>query len=274
MEWNYDDLQTWIKDGCDEANGLNVTSLTISNNYLKSLPNEIFKLTNLLYFDCSFNELTSLPESIRQLVNLKTFYCSYNALIMLPNDIEKLTNLKYFYCEHNKLITLPQSITNLRKLVDIECYNKFAPLSPNIIRFIVKLNRPPRMRQQLCTNEQSAHNYDIQKYITELVQKILSINNEFMPFQLHFHISQNEMLTALAKELLLEYCNNKDVHTLLLITFEELLCYLYTFICNHEYKEKMFNIINLEISDDMCKCSMSRLSKLIDILVKISLLTF
>ncbi len=57
-----------------------------------------------------------------------------------------------------------------------------------------------------------------------------------------------------------------EVHSLLSITFEELLISVYDFIQKHEHKEEIFAILNKEMSDSLCKCFTGRLSRLINTL--------
>lgn len=246
----------------------NLTHLYCSWNSLTVLPDNLTELVNLKIFFCDNNELTMLPSNLGKLTKLEHFDCNHNSLIMLPDSIGLLTNLTYFDCWGNKLKSFPQSITNLKKLKYLNIqFNELELFAPNIARFIenIKTNR------QIHNNVKSIHNHDVHQYITESVQNILSIKNELTPESLHDHILQNEFLEDFVKQSLFECCNNKYVHPVLLITFEELFCYLYTFIYNHNFKEEFYKIINLEMSDGICECPMKRLSMLIDILMKISM---
>ncbi len=45
MRWTFNDFKKWVGSGCDNKIGLNVMELNISNEYLMSIPNEVFKLT-------------------------------------------------------------------------------------------------------------------------------------------------------------------------------------------------------------------------------------
>ena len=74
-------------------------------------------------------------------------------------------------------------------------------------------------------------------------------------------ILNDNILTC--KELLIEYCNCKDYHSTLLITFKELLCYVWTLINNNDEIKK---ILNIEILDSECKCFTGRLSRLVNCL--------
>jgi len=68
------------------------------------------------------------------------------------------------------------------------------------------------------------------------------------------------------KRLLFEYIDNKEVHSILNITFEELLLSVYDFIEKNENKEELFKIMNDEMSEANCKCFTGRISRLINVL--------
>jgi len=79
-------------------------------------------------------------------------------------------------------------------------------------------------------------------------------------------IIDNQYLHEHVKRLLFEYMENKEVHSILNITFEELLVSVYDFIEKNENKEELFKIMNNEMSDANCKCFTGRISRLINIL--------
>jgi hypothetical protein len=68
--------------------------------------------------------------------------------------------------------------------------------------------------------------------------------------------------------LLLEYCNDNSVHSVLNITFEEALFHILEYI-NLELKNNrndILNILETEILDSECKCFTGRISRLINCL--------
>jgi len=79
-------------------------------------------------------------------------------------------------------------------------------------------------------------------------------------------IINNQILSEQVKRLLFEYMDNKEVHTILNITFEELLLSVYDFIEKNENKEELYRIMNVEISEANCKCFSGRISRLINVL--------
>jgi len=79
-------------------------------------------------------------------------------------------------------------------------------------------------------------------------------------------IINNQYLNEHVKRLLFEYMDNKEVHSILNITFEELLLSVYDFIEKNENKEELYKIMNEEISEANCKCFTGRISRLINVL--------
>ena len=64
MEWNYEDLQFWIENGCDSEISKQIVTLDISCNNLTEIPKEIGKLTNLQIFFCFSNQIMEIPKVI------------------------------------------------------------------------------------------------------------------------------------------------------------------------------------------------------------------
>jgi len=76
----------------------------------------------------------------------------------------------------------------------------------------------------------------------------------------------NEILNdniLICKELLFEYSSCTEYHSILLITFKELLCYVWILINNNDEIKK---ILNIEMVDSKCKCFTGRLSRLVNCL--------
>jgi len=84
--------------------------------------------------------------------------------------------------------------------------------------------------------------------------------------QLRELIISNSYLDERVKRLLFEYMDNKEVHTILNITFEELLLYVYDFIEKNENKKELFKIMNEEMTEANCKCFTGRITRLINVL--------
>lgn len=95
---------------------LNLRSLQIYKNAIKSLPENIGQLQTLNILDVSLNALRELPDTIAQLENLQTLDISWNSLQKLPSNIGHLKNLQSLILSGNDLRRLPDSFQELHAL--------------------------------------------------------------------------------------------------------------------------------------------------------------
>jgi len=353
--WNYDNLQNWIKEGCDENIGKNVFSLNLTAYDLKIIPKEVFKLTELTDLYCIKNKIKKIPKEIRYLTQLQTFYCGHNQIKKIPKEIRYSTQLikfvcfdnqikkipkeisyltqlqilnfgsnkinkipkeiRYlsqminFYCDSNQIKEIPKEICYLIQLQIFLCHNNQIKEIPKEIRYLIQLQifycgnnqikeipieiidcinltnfdysnneinyiQPQIIRwlnrmyheQQIYSDTQSVHNHSIQEGVSKSINYITSIKPSIQVEQLKELIINNPYLDENIKRLLFEYVDNKEVHSILNITFEELLLSVYDFIEKNENKEELFKIMNDEMTEANCKCFTGRISRLINVL--------
>jgi Leucine-rich repeat (LRR) protein len=218
----------------------------------------IENLTNLTGLYCWNNQLSSLM-GIENLTNLIELYCCDNQLTNLES-IKNLTNLTILHCRNNQLSSLAgiDNLTNLTELYYAD--NPIDHIPPNIVR---RLNRI-KNGQNIYADNQNVHNHSIQKSIRESIQNIL----KFKPTieNLNNLILNDNILTTKTKEILMEYSEDTSVHTILNITFGELLLYVFNRIQNNEHKDEIKRILNIEMHESVCKCFTGRISRLINCL--------
>jgi Leucine-rich repeat (LRR) protein len=290
-------LQT-LDCGCNQLKSLppeicqliNLQTLCCSGNYLTCLPLEIGQLINLrqLYcsqnrltslsfddnrlislhiFDCSENKLTKLPSEIGQLINLQRFDCSCNELTSLPSEIGQLINLQIFYCGYNELTSLPPETSQLINLQTFLFFNnEIEYIPPNVQRFLNRLRNTYKKKQGIYNDTQSVHDHNIQECIRKSINYVMSqkpiLNNE----QLTETITENEILNKTTKQLLFEYMEDTNIHSIIGVTFHELLSNVFSLIFNHAHKNEILNILNIEIQESECKCFTGRMSRLVNCL--------
>lgn len=110
----------WALDRIQEAKEKGLTSLKLSNGYLKEIPSAVFDLHMLRILDLRNNQLEILPEAITQLQNLSKLDLSRNWLTSLPESIVQLQNLTELDLRNNELTNLPASITRLQNLISLD----------------------------------------------------------------------------------------------------------------------------------------------------------
>ncbi len=118
-----------------------LTELRLGTAKFTKLPPEIEKLNNLTLFYLNDNLLVSLPEQIGKLTKLKGLYVENNNLKSLPEQISYLKGLNYFNLQNNKLKLLPKEIGNLENLQSLNISNNLLTKLPKEIENLQKLKR-------------------------------------------------------------------------------------------------------------------------------------
>ena len=245
----------------------NLHNFYCSNNKLVSL--EDMNFPNLRTFDCSMNNLKSLPENMN-CPNLYNLYCYNNQLYKLPENMN-FPNLHTFYCDNNQLKQLPVSIFNSINITDIRYHNNTIELSPQIARFLNMIHTKPHDKLSVYNDKQNIHNTTIQLSVKDSINKLTSRSDvpKYKKDILHHIISENDILTEKSKKLLFEYIKDTTVHSLLLLTFSEVLWYtLQTIIkdFNKSTQKQIYEIMNQELMDAESKCFTGRMSRIINCL--------
>ena len=156
---------------------------------------------------------------------------------------------------------MPPEIGLLRNLENFNYSNNpIEYIPPNILNF---LNRQTA-KQGIYSDKQSVHNHKIKECITKSINYILSIKPTIK--NLNQEIINNEILTQNTKEILFEYLQNAEIHSVLNITFQDLFLNVFSIILNDPHKDEILKVLNLEMQDSMCKCMTGRISRLVNVL--------
>lgn len=232
-----------------------------SENYINVMPREIGNCIQLRHFRCSRNQLTSLPPEIGQCINLFYLNCSSNRLTFLPPEIGQCVNLYSLICFSNQLTELPYQIAyliNLRQMSFND--NPIDYIQPNIRNFLWQIDKG----QRVYNDSQNVHNSYIQQSIVESIQRIITIKPEKR--NIEEYLIHDPILSESTKRLLFEYIQDKSIHLLLNLTFEDLLIAVIDRIERNEHKEEIKKVLNIEINETQCKCFTGRMSRLINCL--------
>jgi Leucine-rich repeat (LRR) protein len=266
----------------------NLQTFSCSYNKITRLPANI-NLPNLQSFNCSFNQLTQLPANI-SMPNLQTFYCYHNNLTQLPenthwpnlqdfychnNQLTHLpeninwSNLHYLYCGNNQLIQLPIHIMTLTRLEYIDCSNNPLELSPQIARFINRIKNVQTNQFNVYTDRQNVHDSNIQLCIKDSINALTTRTDigSYNKIQLINTIISDSVLTC--KDQLIEYLEDETVHSLLLLTWGEVLWAVLRTIeldFNTEQQIEIKLILNQEMDDAQCKCFTGRMGRVVNCL--------
>jgi Leucine-rich repeat (LRR) protein len=251
-------------------NNTQLQDLFIDMNNLTNLDKDIFiNLTLLKYLHLHKNNLTELnKEQFKYNIQLQALYLSDNNLKELDKAIfYNNIQLKCLHLHNNNLTQLPSSITRCRNLEHIYYFNnEINYIPPNIQRFLNRINQQTN-DLQIYNDSQNVHNHQIQESIKTSLENILNVPKTINKDSLIQNLLESNM-NEKSIQLLLEYCQDDSVHSVLNITFEETLFHILEYI-NLELKEnknEIHSILENEILDSECKCFTGRISRLINCL--------
>lgn len=73
---------------------VNLRYLTLSNNYITSIPDEIASLKNLSYLNLKDNKISYVPGALGDIDSLKTVYLMFNPIDSVSSGICKSSSLR------------------------------------------------------------------------------------------------------------------------------------------------------------------------------------
>ena len=112
-----------------------------------SLPEELFRLTELRELTVKGCKLYRLNQNIGQLIHLQYLNIDHNKLLRLPETLGNLTDLRTLIISRNILEELPESIGNLHQLVTIDAWGNPLYVLPHSIANISKTLKVLDLRQ-------------------------------------------------------------------------------------------------------------------------------
>ena len=239
----------------------NLLTLDLSENRLTTLPDSISALTNLHWLNIGLNRLTTLPD-FSTLINLYVLNVSGNRLTSLP-DFSTLINLGELDISWNELTTLPPCLGNLPRLQYLDYSNNPIDYIPaNVMRIINRIDTV----QGVYKDSQSVHNSSIQKSLLDSVNRLLAIPIPQEKKKVIHSILEDSILSETTKARLVEYSEDTSIHTVLNLTFSEMLEVVWNRIGMLESKDEIKKTLNAEIHDAQCKCFTGKISRLVNCL--------
>jgi Leucine-rich repeat (LRR) protein len=244
--------------------------LYLDRNNLTHLDKDLFKYnTQLQTLSLWENNLTNLDKDLfKYNTQLQDLWLDNNNLKHLDKELFKYnTQLQKLYLSENNLTELPSSITRCRNLTFFNYRNNEIDYIPPHIRRFLNTIRQQTNHLQVYNDSQNVHNHSIQESIKTSLENILNIPKTINKDSLIQNLLESNM-NQKSIQLLLEYCQDTSVHSILNITFEETLFHILEYI-NLELKQdknEIYSILETEILDSECKCFTGRISRLINCL--------
>ena len=246
------------------SNLINLQTLYCFGNQIETLE-LISNLINLRNLSCSDNQITTL-DPISNLINLRNLCCNRNKLTTLKG-IRELINLQKLNCDENRLTTLPLFLINLRNMIHVNYSNNEIEFIPRPIqRWLDRIQNRYQENINIYDDGQNIHNHHIQDSIRKSINNLFTYETKLDEETLKSEIIKDDILNEKTKRLLLEYIENKDVHSVIGCTFEDLMIQVWSIIREHPESNEIKRILNQEINDSICKCFTGRLSRLVNVL--------
>lgn len=114
-------------------NPLEVISLDLSKQKLKSIPAEVFLFENLEELNLSKNRIELIPSDISKLKKLKYLNVSRNVLSSIPPEIAALTHLNTLILNQNEITRLCPEIGMLKELKTLDLWGNLLDELPSSI---------------------------------------------------------------------------------------------------------------------------------------------
>jgi Leucine-rich repeat (LRR) protein len=201
---------------------------------------------------------------LNNLVNLKYLFCENNNLTELPKEIGNLIYLTILTINDNNINELPLEIVNLRLLTHLQYYDNPIEnlLHPIIHRFLTGLKN--KQNNTIYNDSQNVHSSSIQQSIKDSIFNLMkNYKTDYI-----FKYLDNDILTDNTKKALVEYSASKEIHSIMNITFEELLkaVFIEIELFDIDKQNEIFKVMNQEMNDSICMCFTGRISRLINCL--------
>ena len=246
-------------------NLVNLQMLCLGNNKITEIKN-LNNLVNLHGLYLYNNQITKI-KILDNLVNLHGLYL-YNNQITEIKILDNLVNLHELYLYNNQITELSLSLCNLINIDKFYYSNnpiEYIPLP--VQRWLDRLNNRININNMIYNNTQNIHNHHIQNSFRISLNNILK-DKQLLDLQtIKQQILENNILTEQTKIEMLNYCDDNMEHSRYLITYSDLLVYVWSRIMKSTNKDEILQVLNQEINDGLCMCFTGRLTRLLNTLV-------
>ena len=255
---------SWLTSLADLENCPRLKTLYCNKSWLKSLAG-IESCAQLEVLCCKDNRLESLA-GIEGLAQLRELDCEYNQLKSL-DGIECCTQIRQLRCRDNHIESLGP-LVYLRLLTSLLYSNN--PLNIQTVqvqRFLTRFEAPRRYSsrthtQTVYTNSQNVHDLHVQKTVCESLARLLSDPKPEFTIEDITHSG----LDRETVRLLQLYCSDMCVHSVHLLTYSELLSYVWARIVKHEHRDGLMRVLAEQVRDSNGKCFTGKFNRLVSVL--------
>ena len=242
----------------------NLETLSLSVNQITEINEDTFKsLTNLQQLSISNNQIKEIKEdTFKSLTNLHYLSLHGNQITEIKKDtFGSLINLQTLYLSNNRITNLPLSILSCRRLYIFAIDGNELTLDIRIQRFINRMNN--YNNHGIFKDSQNVHDSSIQKSTQDSINNLMKDD---------FSLSKDKIVEKLIElepkclTKLLCYLDDKEIHSVLLLTFYEVFVKVFGRIINSEHKDELIKRLDEEMQESECKCFTGRMTRLINVL--------
>jgi hypothetical protein len=99
---------------------LNPYHLVINDCKFKQFPNQIYNIKRLQFLSLRNDSLSVVSQDINKLTNLEVLILNGNNLVELPKTISDLDSVSRIYINENNFSTFPQELTKMVNLIELD----------------------------------------------------------------------------------------------------------------------------------------------------------
>ena len=165
----------------------------------------------------------------------------YNNQITEIKGVDKLTGLQELFLTRNNITELPISLCNLRNINYIYYSNnpiEYIPLP--VQRWLCRITTS----NMVYNDKQNIHNHHIQNSFRNSLSNILKDKQLLDLHTIKQQIIDTDVLLEQTKREILNYCDVDTMHTSLLITYSDLLIYVWSRIAFSTNKDEILQVLN------------------------------
>jgi Leucine-rich repeat (LRR) protein len=118
---NHGKIYLWNE--VQQANPDTIHAISFEKLKLDSLPNQLWKFTQLTYLNLEKNQLVFLPDSLKLLSQLTELNISKNKFAFFPLIICQLPSLQKLNASRNRIESIPDQIENCKHLAYLDFYD-------------------------------------------------------------------------------------------------------------------------------------------------------
>src|SRR5277367_2657703 len=253
--WLHNNQITDIK-GLDGLTSLQ--ELWLDNNQITDIKG-LDGLTSLQKLSLSNNQITEI-KGLDGLARLQMLMMTNNQITEIKG-LDGLTNLRRIWLDNNQITEVPFTIMNLRCLNTLRIDREIDVI---VERFLDR--NKIKDKKTIYNDSQNVHDSSIVKSVKQSIYNIIGESKNILIDSVLKEIVDDKVINKKTKEQLLEYCQEKTVHSIVNVTFEEVLCSVWKIISENKEQDEIKKILNEGMKDSMCKCFTGRLSRLVNCL--------